>query len=67
MDGHLNPHPPGIAVRGQLPFHALIEGGGVSLLGPDLVHQDVIPVPEIVMMILMMTNNKYNVPEEVVM
>ena len=54
LSRHLNPHPPGLAVRGQAPGHTLVEGGGVALLGPDLVHQDVIPVPDIVMIVMMM-------------
>ena len=51
---HLNPHPLGVTVGGQLLGHALVEGCRVALLGPDLVHQDIIPVPDNVMIMIMM-------------
>ena len=41
----LQPHPLRVAVR-LLQADTLVKCGGVSLLGPHLVHQDVIAVPQ---------------------
>ena len=49
---NLQPHSLGVTVL-LLQLHTLVEGGGVALLGPDLVHQDIIPVPDIVMIMIM--------------
>ena len=35
---YLEPHPLGVTVLGQLVRHALVEGGGVPVPGPHLVH-----------------------------
>ena len=43
---YLEPHPLGITVLRQLVRHALVEGGGVPVPGPHLVHQHVVPVAE---------------------
>ena len=43
---YLEPHPLGVTVLGQLVRHALVEGGGVPVPGPHLVHQHVVPVAE---------------------